>query len=171
MIDCSCAGYLLNHLMDMNTDAMEDETRDLLFLGACGRVLLYPSPLDCEEKLAISADFPADLFTACLTDPLRVSIRWYLHIRGIQPFSLTNCLQADDNIEEDFAYRLVGGNYDRNLPRGKLRMVFDCITDCMAWNVCDMETYKMLFKTDEMVAALFRNFLLAQVALIPSGQL
>ena len=28
----------------------------------------------------------------------------------------------------------------------------------------------MLFKTDEMVAALFRNFLLAQVALIQSGQ-
>lgn len=42
-------------------------------------------------------------------------------------------------------------------------MVFDCITDCIAWNVCDVETYRMLFKTDEMVAALFRNFFLAQV--------
>ena len=43
-------------------------------------------------------------------------------------------------------------------------MIFDCITDCIAWNTCDNETYKMLFKTDEMVAALFRNFLLAQVS-------
>ena len=156
--------------MDLNTDSLEDETRDVLFLGACGDFSIPSSCLDCEEKLAISADFPADLFTACLTDPLRVSIRWFLHVRGIQPFSLTNCLHDDDNIEEDFAYRLVGGNYDRNLPRGKLRMVFDCITDCMAWNVCDMETYKMLFKTDEMVAALFRNFLLAQVTIFKWGQ-
>ena len=42
-------------------------------------------------------------------------------------------------------------------------MVFDCITDCIAWNVCDVETYRMLFTTDEMVAALVRNFFLAQV--------
>ena len=42
-------------------------------------------------------------------------------------------------------------------------MVYDCITDCIAWNQCDLDTYKLLLKTDEMVASLFRNFLLAQV--------
>lgn len=46
-------------------------------------------------------------------------------------------------------------------------MVYDCITDCIAWNQCDLDTYKLLFKTDEMVASLFRNFLLAQVDVCP----
>ena len=42
-------------------------------------------------------------------------------------------------------------------------MIFECITDSIAWSFCDIETYKELFKTDEMVASLFHNFLLAQV--------
>lgn len=44
-------------------------------------------------------------------------------------------------------------------------MIFECITDCIAWSFCDTETYTTLFKTDEMVASLFHNFLFAQVCL------
>lgn len=42
-------------------------------------------------------------------------------------------------------------------------MVFDCITDSIAWGALDQDTYRTLFKTDEMVSSLFRGFLLAQV--------
>ena len=42
-------------------------------------------------------------------------------------------------------------------------MIFNCITDSIAWSILDESTYHLLFNTDEMVAALFRNFLLAQV--------
>ena len=125
------------------------------------------------ELLPSHPSFPADLFTACLTDPLRISIHWYLYMRHLQAFNLTQDIVDEDTIEEDFAYRLEGSfvrdlssyhhQHDRSSPRGKLRMIFDCITDCIAWNQCDVETYKRIFKTDEMVANLFRNFLLAQV--------
>ncbi len=36
-MDCSRAGYLLQHLLDLNVDSMEDDTKDVFFLGACGR--------------------------------------------------------------------------------------------------------------------------------------
>ena len=36
-MDCNNAGCLLNHLMELNTDTIEDETSDVYFLGACGR--------------------------------------------------------------------------------------------------------------------------------------
>ncbi|KAK8811716.1 hypothetical protein WA538_000502, partial [Blastocystis sp. DL] len=152
VMDCSHAGELLNHLLELNTDNMEDETEDVYFLGACDTMELLPS----------HPSFPADLFTACLTDPLRISIHWYLYMRHLQAFNLTQDIVDEDTIEEDFAYRLEGSFHDRSSPRGKLRMIFDCITDCIAWNQCDVETYKRIFKTDEMVANLFRNFLLAQ---------
>lgn len=57
---------------------------------------------------------------------------------------------------------------DRKQPKGELRMIFECITDSIAWSFCDIETYKALFKTDEMVASLFHNFLLAQVGCVAS---
>ena len=37
-MDCSHAGCLLEHLMELNTDIIEDETKDVLFLGACGKI-------------------------------------------------------------------------------------------------------------------------------------
>lgn len=45
-------------------------------------------------------------------------------------------------------------------------MIFNCITDSIAWSILDESTYHMLFNVDEMVAALFRNFLLAQVCFV-----
>lgn len=126
-------------------------------------------------------DFPADVFTACITDPLRIYIKWLLHVGKMQPLDLNDNMRNDDTIDEDFAYRLSGSyvssvgmnkrQAERDLPKGKLRMIFECITDCIAWSVCDTETYTMLFKTDEMVASLFHNFLFAQVSLEGIDQL
>ena len=109
-MDCSHAGCLLEQLMDLNTDIIEDETKDVLFLGACGKtfITLVSSHLDTFETLPVHPDFPADIFTACLTDPLRMSIRWYLHMRHIQPFHFTKDIINEETIEEDFAYRLEG---------------------------------------------------------------
>lgn len=109
-MDCNNAGCLLNHLMELNTDTIEDETKDVYFLGACGTFGFPSFILDTLETLPAHSDFPADLFTACLTDPLRTSIRWYLHMRHIQPFNLTQDIIDEDTIEEDFAYRLEGGS-------------------------------------------------------------
>ena len=55
--------------------------------------------------------FPADIFTACITDPLRIYIKWLLLLRKIEPVDLSQEIQLDDvaeKIDEDFAYRLSG---------------------------------------------------------------
>lgn len=49
-----------------------------------------------------------DLFTMCLTDPIRVSIRWFLHHQKFQPFSRVRNNPKGESIEEDYAYRLEG---------------------------------------------------------------
>lgn len=65
-------------------------------------------------------DFPLDLFTMCLIDPIRVSIRWFLHLQKFQRFSRVRNNPKGDSIEEDYAYRLEGdpvirGNVEREV--------------------------------------------------------
>lgn len=40
VMDCSHAGQLLQELNTLNMDGSEDETRDVYFLGACGKSII-----------------------------------------------------------------------------------------------------------------------------------
>lgn len=51
---------------------------------------------------------------------------------------------------------------DRRTPLGELNWIFTSITDTIAWSVLPRSLFKLLFRQDLMVAALFRNFLLAE---------
>ncbi|KAI7520567.1 hypothetical protein KC319_g22029, partial [Hortaea werneckii] len=51
---------------------------------------------------------------------------------------------------------------ERRTPLGELNWIFTAITDTIAWNCLSKPLFKKLFRQDLMVAALFRNFLLAQ---------
>ena len=51
---------------------------------------------------------------------------------------------------------------ERRTPLGELNWIFTAITDTIAWNCLPKPLFKKLFRQDLMVAALFRNFLLAQ---------
>ncbi|KAI9140184.1 raptor N-terminal caspase like domain-containing protein [Paraphysoderma sedebokerense] len=115
--------------------------RDSIQLAACGP----------NEILPMNPDLPADIFTACLTTPIEMSLRWFV---------LHNPL-LNKKVTLDLVSKVPGRLNDRRTPLGELNWIFTAITDTIAWNVLSRDLFKRLFRQDLMVAALFRNFLLA----------
>jgi regulator-associated protein of mTOR len=118
-----------------------------------------PPPMsECIQFAACEADevlpshpyYPADLFTSCLTTPIEVALRLY---------SLHNPLIK--NISVEMVLKLPGRLSDRRTPLGELNWILTSITDTIAWDVIPSSLFQKLFRQDLMVAALFRNFLLA----------
>jgi regulator-associated protein of mTOR len=58
--------------------------------------------------------------------------------------------------------RIPGDLKDRRTPLGELNWIFTAVTDTIAWSSFDKDIFNKLFRQDLLVAALFRNFLLAQ---------
>ncbi|EGE84971.1 regulatory associated protein-mTOR [Blastomyces dermatitidis ATCC 18188] len=113
---------------------------DCILLAACERT----------ETLPTNPDLPADLFTCCLTTPIEIALRYFI---------LQNPLHTSISIDE---FRVPGRLQDRRSPLGELNWIFTAITDTIAWNTLPRPLFKKLFRQDLMVAALFRNFLLAE---------
>ncbi|RAL10379.1 ubiquitin-binding TORC1 subunit KOG1 [Aspergillus homomorphus CBS 101889] len=113
---------------------------DCIILAACHK----------NESLPTNPDLPADLFTCCLTTPIEIALRFFI---------LQNPLQTNISIDE---FRVPGRLQDRRSPLGELNWIFTAITDTIAWNTLPRALFKKLFRQDLMVAALFRNFLLAE---------
>ncbi|RMZ91077.1 hypothetical protein DV736_g1686, partial [Chaetothyriales sp. CBS 134916] len=117
---------------------------DCIQLAACGR----------NEKLPTNPDLPADLFTSCLTTPIEIALRWFI-MQSPVPLGIESILEKS-NID------VPGRLQDRRSPLGELNWIFTAITDTIAWNTLPRPLFKKLFRQDLMVAALFRNFLLAE---------
>lgn len=103
------------------------------------------------ELLPMTPDLPADLFTCCLTTPIEIALRWFVS---------QNLLVK--NITNEMILKIPGKLNDRRTPLGELNWIFTAITDTIAWNSLSHELFQKLFRQDLMVAALFRNFLLAE---------
>ncbi|KAA8494031.1 Regulatory-associated protein of mTOR [Porphyridium purpureum] len=114
--------------------------RDCILLAAC----------QGNEVLPTNPDLPADLFTSCLTTPIKTAVRWFA------PRSLLQ------NVNVELLDRIPGRLNDRKTPLGELNWIFTAITDTIAWNVLPRPLFKRLFRQDLLVASLFRNFLLAE---------
>ncbi|KAG0001089.1 hypothetical protein BGZ65_003807 [Modicella reniformis] len=114
--------------------------RDCIQLAACGP----------DDTLPMNPDLPADIFTACLTTPIEIALRWFVLQHPLL-----------HNVTVDMVTRIPGKLNDRRTPLGELNWIFTSITDTIAWNVLSRDLFKTLFRQDLMVAALFRNFLLA----------
>ncbi|KAN0060287.1 Target of rapamycin complex 1 subunit kog1 [Thecaphora frezii] len=114
--------------------------RESIHLAACGP----------DEVLPMNPDLPADLFTCCLTSPIEISLRWFV---------LQNPLPSKLNV--DMVMNIPGRLQDRRTPLGELNWIFTAITDTIAWTVLPRAIFRRLFRDDLMVAALLRNFLLA----------
>ena len=106
-----------------------------------------------DELLPLDPDLPADLFTACLTTPVKAAMRFhYLNNKDSLPPQLD--YEMLDKMPGTFAQRIS--------MVGELNWIFTAITDSIAWNMLPRELFTKLFRQDLLVASLFRNFLLAQ---------
>ncbi|ODN74553.1 hypothetical protein L202_06922 [Cryptococcus amylolentus CBS 6039] len=166
--ECSAAGNILNNFMK-SAERRDAEARhaasqtgheelprtsytEALHLAAC----------KVNQILPMSPDLPADLFTCCLTSPIETALR---HFVLQDPLRRNTGLSADDprsRITVDLAMRIPGDLKDRRTPLGELSWIFTAVTDTIAWLSFPREMFNKLFRQDLLVAALFRNFLLAQ---------
>ncbi|MCJ1349391.1 hypothetical protein MMC31_007631 [Peltigera leucophlebia] len=154
VFDCSHAGNIIlnferfveKHEAENSEVRKQDPTAqiqsygDNIQLAACGK----------SESLPTNPELPADLFTACLTTPIDISLRYFV---------LENQLPSDLTLED--VRRVPGRLQERRSALGELNWIFTAITDTIAWNVLPRTLFKKLFRQDLMVAALFRNFLLS----------
>lgn len=152
--DCSAAGNLLTNFI--NFAEKRDADANLKHGG-------YPdgmqSFMECiqlaaclaHEQLPMSPLLPADLFTSCLTSPIDMALRWYVLTGNLPP-----------NINYDMVHRLPGDLKDRRTPLGELNWIFTSITDTIAWTTFSRDIFTKLYRSDLLVASLFRNFLLAE---------
>ncbi|KAK4609128.1 Target of rapamycin complex 1 subunit mip1 [Fulvia fulva] len=160
--DCSAAGGVIQHFLEAagkhsaaQTEVLKrDPNRaqsgqplprweDSIHLAACRD----------NEVLPTNPDLPADLFTSCLTTPIMMAVRFFI---------LQNPLSSTSTVTLAEARNIPGKVSERRTPLGELNWIFTAITDTIAWNCLDKPLFKKLFRQDLMVAALFRNFLLAQ---------
>ena len=162
VFDCSNAGNIIANFdrfvakhMEENAEIRKNDPNaqlqtygDNIQLAACGKT----------ESLPTNPDFPADLFTSCLTTPIEISLRFFL---------LENPLPCELSLK-DLA-RIPGRLAERRSPLGELNWIFTAITDTIAWKLLPRAMFKKLFRQDLMVAALFRNFLLSERIMRANG--
>ncbi|KAJ9661908.1 Target of rapamycin complex 1 subunit kog1 [Neophaeococcomyces mojaviensis] len=154
--DVSHAGNIL-HNFNANIERHKKENEELRERDPQAPVQNYDDCIQlaaCErnEMLPTNPDLPADLFTCCLTTPIDIALRWFV---------LQNPLNCHITID-DSKIPVPGRLQDRRSPLGELNWIFTAITDTIAWNILPRPLFKKLFRQDLMVAALFRNFLLAE---------
>jgi WD40 repeat protein len=108
-------------------------------------------PTSDQEWLPMHPDYPADIFTSCLTTPIQIALRWFVR-RNRQSMGGLNPEAVD---------AIPGKPNDRKTPLGELNWIFTAVTDSIAWNVLPKALFQRLFRQDLLVASMFRNFLLA----------
>jgi regulator-associated protein of mTOR len=144
VFDCSAARMILNafaELHDWGSSGSSGSSRDCILLAAC----------DVHETLPQSVEFPADVFTSCLTTPIKMALKWFCRRSLLKEI-----------IDESLIDRIPGRQNDRKTLLGELNWIFTAVTDTIAWNVLPHELFQRLFRQDLLVASLFRNFLLAE---------
>ena len=119
--------------------------RTCIQLAACSK----------DQLLPMTPDLPADLFTTCLTTPIKMALRWF-----VMRNDLGHHLAPEVTLDQ--LEKIPGQFGDRRTMLGELNWIFTAITDTIAWNTLPRDTFQKLFRQDLLVASLFRNFLLAE---------
>ena len=153
--DCSHAGNIVANF-DRFVDKHETENAEVRARDPNAQLQNYSNNIQlaaCQktETLPTNPDLPADLFTACLTTPIIMSMTFHV---------LENPLSLGLNVKD--VRKVPGRAAERRSPIGELNWILTAITDTIAWNVLPRPLFRQLFRQDLMVAALFRNFLVAQ---------
>lgn len=124
------------------TSTSQQSYKNCIQLAACA----------ADQILPMNAELPADLFTACLTTPIKTALKWF----AMRPTS-----KLVPHVSYDMIENIPGVLNDRRTMLGELNWIFTAITDTIAWNTLPRELFQTLFRQDLLVASLFRNFLLA----------
>ena len=150
VLDCNNAGAVLQYWYTHNFH--QSRPRDIL-ICACRR----------QEDLPLNPALPADLLTACLTTPIKMSLEWYC------VYSLRECLLP--NVSKEMLDAIPGTVGDRKTPLGELHWIFTAVTDAIAWCSLDRDLFNRLFRprNDMLQVSLFRNFLLAERIMRDAG--
>ncbi|XP_066908393.1 regulatory-associated protein of mTOR isoform X2 [Halyomorpha halys] len=117
--------------------------RNCIQLAACS----------AQQILPMNPDLPADIFTACLTTPIKIALKW---------FYMQNSARLMPDVTLEHIDKIPGQLNDRRTMLGELNWIFTAITDTIAWNILPRDLFQKLFRQDLLVASLFRNFLLAE---------
>ncbi|XP_010931321.1 regulatory-associated protein of TOR 1 [Elaeis guineensis] len=144
VFDCSAAGMIVSAFIehqDWNSSGASASSKDCILLAAC----------EAHETLPQSAEFPADVFTSCLTTPIKMALRWFCSRSLLR-----------DSLDHSLIDQIPGRQNDRKTLLGELNWIFTAVTDTIAWNVLPHDLFQRLFRQDLLVASLFRNFLLAE---------
>lgn len=152
--DCSDAGNIISNFHRFAQKHEEEEAenaRDAAYTPQAYTPYIHLAACGVKENLPTNPLLPADVFTCCLTTPIEMAL-WY--------FCLQNPLPS--HITPERAKKLPGRLQERRTPLGELNWIFTAITDTIAWTSLPRELFRQFFRQDLMVAALFRNFLLAQ---------
>lgn len=167
--ECSGAGNIINNfskaaerkdnemrqqhsVLHNSTDLPGSSYADAIHLAAC----------TASQILPMSPDLPADLFTSCLTSPIETSLRHFVLQDPLKRNISTSGQDPRSQITVDMVMKIPGDLKDRRTPLGELSWIFTAVTDTIAWTSFPREIFDRLFRQDLLVAALFRNFLLAQ---------
>lgn len=163
--DCNSAGNIVTNFNKFVQKRIDDDNEG-------NHDQQSPSPatayIDCiqlaacrsNELLPMDPELPADLFTSCLTCPIDISIKWFIMQSPIKRSYFGPLLEMAKN-NPNGNIIIPGKLTDRRTPLGELNWIFTAITDTIAWTSLPRPLFKRLFRQDLMVAALFRNFLLA----------
>lgn len=144
VFDCSAAGMIVNAFterQEWNPSGSASAVKDCILLAAC----------EAHETLPQSAEFPADVFTSCLTTPIKMALWWFCGRSLLR-----------DTLDPSDIDKIPGRQNDRKTLLGELNWIFTAVTDTIAWNVLPHDLFQRLFRQDLLVASLFRNFLLAE---------
>lgn len=153
--DCSDAGNILSNFHRFVEKHEQEEAdalqRDPNFIASNYRPYIHLAACGVKENLPTNPMLPADIFTCCLTTPIEMAL-WFFVLQNPLPTQLT----------PERAKKLPGRLQERRTPLGELNWIFTAITDTIAWTTLPRPLFRKFFRQDLMVAALFRNFLLAQ---------
>lgn len=142
-MNVNSSSYMKDDLLNGAKISPPPNYQNCILLAAC----------DKGESLPLHPDLPADLFTSCLTTPIKTFLVWFIK---------RNSRKLAPNIDIDLIDKIPGSLTDRKSILGELNWIFTAITDTIAWNTLPRDLFQRLFRQDLLVASLFRNFLLAQ---------
>lgn len=117
---------------------------DTIVLGACG----------ADESLPCIPGLPADIFTASLTTPIKLLLKWSL-CSGRVGISL---LKAFHYIID----MLPGKLTEKGTPLAELQKLLITITDTIAWSTFSRPLFHRLFRQDLFTSTLYRNYLVGE---------